>query len=84
MVRVFDEVRRVMKPEGTLWLNYGDCYATKPNGRSAAATKAAGKDAVAEHPSFTGVLLGVEGLQCAEGTTTGPAAAVNILVVESC
>ena len=44
MVKVFDEVRRVMKPEGTLWLNYGDCYATKPNGRSAAAYKADGKD----------------------------------------
>ncbi len=44
MVDVFDAVRRVMKPEGTLWLNYGDCYATKPNGRSAAATKAAGTD----------------------------------------
>jgi DNA modification methylase len=44
MVEVFDAVRRVMKPEGTLWLNYGDCYATKPNGRSAADTKAAGKD----------------------------------------
>ena len=44
MVRVFREVRRVLKPEGTLWLNYGDCYATTPNGRSAAATKAAGTD----------------------------------------
>lgn len=44
MVRVFDSVRVKMKPEGTLWLNYGDCYATKPNGRSAAATKAAGTD----------------------------------------
>lgn len=44
MVEVFDLVRRVMKPEGTLWLNYGDCYATKPNGRSAAETKAAGND----------------------------------------
>lgn len=44
MVRVFDEVRRVLKPEGTLWLNYGDCYATKPNGRSAAAIKDAGVD----------------------------------------
>lgn len=44
MVRVFDEVRRVLKPEGTLWLNYGDCYATKPNGRSAADTKAAVND----------------------------------------
>lgn len=44
MVAVFDAVRRVMKPEASLWINYGDCYATQPNGRSAAATKAAGKD----------------------------------------
>lgn len=44
MVRVFDAVRRVLKPTGTLWLNYGDCYATQPNGRTAAATKAAGGD----------------------------------------
>ncbi len=44
MVEVFDEVRRILKPAGSLWLNYGDCYATKPNGRSAAATKAAGND----------------------------------------
>lgn len=44
MVDVFAEVHRVLKPTGTLWLNYGDCYATSPNGRSAADTKAAGKD----------------------------------------
>jgi len=44
MIRVFREVRRALKPEGTLWLNYGDCYATKPNGRSAADTKATGND----------------------------------------
>lgn len=44
MVRVFEEVRRVLKPTGTLWLNYGDCYASEPNGRSAADTKAAGSD----------------------------------------
>ena len=44
MVDVFEEVRRVLKPTGTLWLNYGDCYATSPNGRSAADTKAAGTD----------------------------------------
>lgn len=44
MVRVFAEVHRVLKPTGTLWLNYGDCYATSPNGRSAAETKAAGND----------------------------------------
>lgn len=44
MVDVFEEVRRVLKPTGTLWLNYGDCYATAPNGRSAADTKAVGTD----------------------------------------
>jgi DNA modification methylase len=44
MVDVFREVRRVLKPHGSLWLNYGDCYATSPNGRSAADTKAAGND----------------------------------------
>jgi DNA modification methylase len=44
MVDVFREVRRVMKPAATLWLNYGDCFATAPNGRSAANTKAAGGD----------------------------------------
>ena len=36
MVEVFREVRRVLKPQGTLWLNYGDCYAASPNGRAAA------------------------------------------------
>jgi DNA modification methylase len=44
MVRVFEAVRRVLKPTGTLWLNYGDCYATAPNGRSAADCKADGRD----------------------------------------
>lgn len=44
MVAVFEEVRRVLKPTGSLWLNYGDCYATAPNGRSAVDTKAAGND----------------------------------------
>jgi DNA modification methylase len=28
MVEVFREVRRVLRPEGTCWLNIGDCYAT--------------------------------------------------------
>lgn len=44
MVRVFEAVKRVLKPTGTLWLNYGDCYATTPNGKSAAAYKAEGND----------------------------------------
>lgn len=41
---VFEDVRRVLKPEGTLWLNYGDSYATSVNGRTAADTKATGND----------------------------------------
>lgn len=44
MVAVFREVRRVLKPTGTCWVNYGDCYASTPNGRSAADGKAAGLD----------------------------------------
>jgi DNA modification methylase len=32
--RVFAEVRRVLKPEGTHWINYGDGYATSPNGNT--------------------------------------------------
>jgi DNA modification methylase len=44
MVEVFREVRRVLRRDGTLWLNYGDAYACAPNGRSAADTKAAGND----------------------------------------
>jgi DNA modification methylase len=35
MVDVFEQVRRVLKPAGTLWVNYGDCYACAPNGRKA-------------------------------------------------
>lgn len=44
LVRVFAEVRRVLRKDGTCWINYGDAYACQPNGRSAAATKAAGND----------------------------------------
>lgn len=44
MVDVFREVRRVLKTHGTVWVNYGDCYAAQPNGKSAAAYKADGSD----------------------------------------
>lgn len=44
IVEIFAEIWRVLKPTGSVWLNYGDCYATAPNGRSAAATRAAGQD----------------------------------------
>lgn len=44
MVEVFREVRRVLKQRGTVWVNYGDCYASTPNGKSAAEYKADGSD----------------------------------------
>jgi DNA modification methylase len=44
LVDVFRDVRRVLRKDGTLWLNYGDAYASAPNGRSAADTKSAGND----------------------------------------
>lgn len=44
MVEVFAEVWRVLRKDGTVWLNYGDCYACAANGRSAKDTKALGND----------------------------------------
>lgn len=35
MVEVFEEIKRILKPTGTVFLNYGDCYASTPNGRKA-------------------------------------------------
>ena len=32
MTRVFREVRRVLRADGVLWLNMGDCYASNPPG----------------------------------------------------
>lgn len=29
-VQIFREIRRVLRSDGTLWLNMGDCYASKP------------------------------------------------------
>lgn len=44
LLAVFKDCRRVLRKTGTFWMNYGDCYATNPNGRTAADTKASGKD----------------------------------------
>ena len=35
VVEVFRDVRRVLRDDGTLWLNMGDCYASKPPGTKA-------------------------------------------------
>lgn len=44
MVEVFREVKRVLRPDGVCFVNYGDSYAGAVNGRSAADGKAAGGD----------------------------------------
>ena len=33
LVAVFREVRRVLRPDGTLWLNYGDAYSSHSAGK---------------------------------------------------
>lgn len=33
MTRVFEEVRRVLRPDGTCWVNIGDCYSASPRQR---------------------------------------------------
>ena len=44
LVAIFREVRRVLRSDGTCWVNMGDSYASSVNGRSAADTKAVGND----------------------------------------
>jgi len=44
LVTLFREARRVLRSDGVLWLNMGDCYATSANGRSAMETKTIGED----------------------------------------
>lgn len=38
LVEIFRDVRRVLRADGTLWLNIGDSYVTRPHGRSGANT----------------------------------------------
>jgi DNA modification methylase len=44
MVNVFREVRRVLRPDGTCWVNMGDSYSAQPNQR---VQKSEGRDDVA-------------------------------------
>lgn len=46
LLGVFSEIKRILKETGTLWVNYGDCYATTANGRLA-------KDIVGDDRKFT-------------------------------
>lgn len=49
LVTVFDEVRRVLRPDGTLWLNMGDAYAGSwgAQGRQGETGQMAGRSVVA-------------------------------------
>jgi DNA modification methylase len=40
MRMIFEQVRRVLKPQGTLWLNLGDIYVSYPGNRGASIGKA--------------------------------------------
>jgi DNA modification methylase len=48
MVEVFREVRRVLRDDGTLWLNIGDSYCA-PNGRSSGGTYGRGPNSQLAH-----------------------------------
>jgi len=48
MVAVFREVRRVLRDDGTLWLNLGDSYVA-PNGRSSGGTYGRGPNSQLAH-----------------------------------
>lgn len=71
LVAVFEEVKRVMKPGATLWLNYGDCYASSVNGRSAADTKELSDDDRTFRDKPMSTVGPIYGRQ-AEGTRKGP------------
>lgn len=47
MVAVFREVRRVLRDDGTLWLNLGDSYATTPTGNRGSKSTLNGADSAA-------------------------------------
>lgn len=51
MVEVFREVRRVLRPDGLLWLNLGDSYAGNPGGPQGSTGDRASR-------SFTGTMSG--------------------------
>ena len=49
MLEVFREVRRVLRDDGTLWLNLGDCYATGAGSARNPGSRRYGKHALAYH-----------------------------------
>lgn len=57
LVGVFEEVRRVLRDDGTLWLNIGDSYAGSGRGRNGDGTSAATGKQATNRGSAEGVLI---------------------------
>lgn len=66
MVAVFREVRRVLRPDGTLWLNIGDSYAGSGKGSN----PEAGKQATNKGSQSVGVLYGKTGETARQAAVT--------------
>ena len=62
MVAVFREVRRVLRPDGTLWLNMGDSYSTGGAGKNFRNSPNANRDGTADTKAPRCVLNGADGL----------------------
>lgn len=60
LVKVFREARRVLRSDGTFWLNLGDSYAAQRGGTAMPAqTVAGGKSGKGDEKSFRGMSKGV-------------------------
>ena len=57
MVKVFAEVRRVLKDDGTLWLNLGDSYASSGKGRNGDGTSNVDPDS--KQATSAGTTMGI-------------------------
>lgn len=65
IVAVFREVRRVLRPDGTLWLNLGDSYAGSwgAEGRRETPAQPGWRNTVRNHPKVAGRLAATAGLK---------------------
>lgn len=64
LVNVFEEVRRVLRDDGTLWLNLGDSYAGSGRGRNGDGTSAATGKQATNRGSAEGVLVKTKTPSC--------------------
>ena len=64
LVAVFREVRRVLRDDGTLWLNIGDSYAGSGKGRNADGTHQEGGKQGTNKGTVLGSLVKTEAPQC--------------------